>query len=242
MKREFDAEAVWGVKFRRPKVGGDYDVLARVDGDLFYLEVKSSPPKQIYDSEVAAFLDRVDDLAPENRMFLMDTELRMKDKIVPMFEQELAERMEQPPRSSAWSGSSSGSVTGYSSLMPRRRSCRTCRLCCPGTTESEERMAAGGEKSLEEELSEENAEGQKAGCPQTLFTLLSIYSRTKSTARPISRVCGRLAGEPFDIGSLEHQFQRTGKVQVKDPGKLQQLEIVQRPERREVDHLPLQHR
>ena len=95
--REFGAETVWGAKFRRPKVGGDYDVLARVDSSLFYLEVKSSPPKQIYDSEVAAFLDRVDDLSPEISLFLMDTELRMKDKIVPMFEKELAERLEQPP-------------------------------------------------------------------------------------------------------------------------------------------------
>lgn len=97
LQREFGAETVWGVKFRRPKVGGDYDVLARVDSSLFYLEVKSSPPKQIYDSEVAAFLDRVDDLSPEISLFLMDTELRMKDKIVPMFEKELAERQEHPP-------------------------------------------------------------------------------------------------------------------------------------------------
>jgi len=95
--REFGAEAAWGVKFRRPNVGGDYDVLAKLDGALLYAEVKSSPPKQIYDSEIAAFLDRVDDLAPEIAVFLMDTELRMKDKIVPMFEKALAERSDAPP-------------------------------------------------------------------------------------------------------------------------------------------------
>jgi len=97
LKQEFGAEVVWGVKFRRPKVGGDYDVIARIDSSLFYLEVKSSPPKQIYDREIAAFLDRVDDLAPEVAVFLMDTELRMKDKIVPMFEAELARRYAYPP-------------------------------------------------------------------------------------------------------------------------------------------------
>jgi hypothetical protein len=91
-KREFGSEAVWGVKFRRPKVGGDYDVIAKFDGSLFYLEVKSSPPKQIYDSEISAFLDRVADLSPEIAVFFMDTELRMKDKIVPMFENELKKR------------------------------------------------------------------------------------------------------------------------------------------------------
>jgi len=96
-KREFGSEAVWGVKFKRPKVGGDYDVIAKFDGSLFYLEVKSSPPKQIYDSEIAAFLDRVSDLSPEIAVFFMDTELRMKDKIVPMFESELKKRFPDPP-------------------------------------------------------------------------------------------------------------------------------------------------
>ncbi len=97
LKREFGAEAVWGVKFKRPKVGGDYDVIAGFDGSLIYLEVKSSPPKQIYESEIAAFLDRVEDLAPSVSVFLMDTELRMKDKLVPMFEKELQKRYIEPP-------------------------------------------------------------------------------------------------------------------------------------------------
>ncbi len=96
-RREFGAETVWGVKFKRPRVGGDYDVIARFEGSLLYGEVKSSPPKQIYDSEIDAFLDRVEDLAPELALFLMDTELRMKDKIVPMFEAALAKRTAYPP-------------------------------------------------------------------------------------------------------------------------------------------------
>ena len=96
-KREFGSAAVWGVKFKRPRVGGDYDVIAKVDGSLFYVEVKSSPPKQIYDSEITAFFDRVADLAPAVAVFLMDTELRMKDKLVPMFEAELARRFAYPP-------------------------------------------------------------------------------------------------------------------------------------------------
>ena len=95
-KREFGSEAVWGVKFKRPKVGGDYDLIAKLDGVLLYMEVKSSPPKQIYDSEITAFLDRVNDLSPEIAVFFMDTELRMKDKIVPMFEAELERRLFSP--------------------------------------------------------------------------------------------------------------------------------------------------
>lgn len=96
--REFGSEAAWGAKFKRPKVGGDYDVIAKFDSSLIYIEVKSSPPKQIYDSEIAAFLDRVEDLAPAISVFFMDTELRMKDKLVPMFEKELARRSADPPK------------------------------------------------------------------------------------------------------------------------------------------------
>lgn len=90
--REFQAEAMWGTKFKRPAVGGDYDLIAKVDSSVLYMEVKSSPPKQIYANEISAFLDRVFDLLPEIAVFFMDTELRMKDKIVPMFEEELQRR------------------------------------------------------------------------------------------------------------------------------------------------------
>ncbi|MDA8171285.1 MAG: hypothetical protein M0Z48_05570 [Nitrospiraceae bacterium] len=93
--REFQAEALWGVKFKRrlkserPRTGGDYDVVAKIDGGILYMEVKSSPPKQIYQNEITAFLERTRQLAPEIAVFFMDTELRMKDKIVPMFDQAL---------------------------------------------------------------------------------------------------------------------------------------------------------
>ena len=91
-RREFAAEAIWGVKFKRSGVGGDYDLLAKIDTSLLYMEVKSSPPKQISTNEIKAFFDRIADLRPDFAVFFMDTQLRMKDKIVPMFEEELARR------------------------------------------------------------------------------------------------------------------------------------------------------
>jgi hypothetical protein len=97
LKREFCSESLWGVKFKRPHIGGDYDVLGKFDGSILYIEVKSSPPKQIYAAEISAFLDRVSDFLPETAVFLMDTELRMKDKIVPLFEDELAKKYAVPP-------------------------------------------------------------------------------------------------------------------------------------------------
>lgn len=91
-RREFHAEVAWGVRMKSPAVGGDYDLLAKLDGSLLYMEVKSSPPKQICQAEIRAFCDRVIGLSPEMAVFFVDTELRMKDKIVPMFEEELRTR------------------------------------------------------------------------------------------------------------------------------------------------------
>ena len=96
-KKEFATEAVWGIRFKRPKVGGDYDLIAKVDGSILYMEIKSSPPKQIYQNEISAFFDRVSDLSPEISIFFVDTELRMKDKIVPMFLEEYLKRAVAPP-------------------------------------------------------------------------------------------------------------------------------------------------
>jgi len=95
--REFGAEAIWGVKFKRAGIGGDYDLLARIDGLVLYMEVKSSPPKQVGLGEIAAFLARADDLGPGLAIFFMDTELRMQDKIVPMFAESLWLRTGRQP-------------------------------------------------------------------------------------------------------------------------------------------------
>ncbi len=97
-KKEFATEAIWGIRFKRPKVGGDYDLIAKVDGAILYMEIKSSPPKQIYQNEISAFFDRVSDFYPEISIFFVDTELRMKDKIVLMFDEELKKRYSVPPK------------------------------------------------------------------------------------------------------------------------------------------------
>lgn len=94
-KNEFFVEAIWGLRFKRPEVGGDYDLIAKVDGSILYMEIKSSPPKQIYQNEISAFFDRVFDLYPDISIFFVDTELRMKDKIVLMFDEELKKRYKE---------------------------------------------------------------------------------------------------------------------------------------------------
>lgn len=94
LSEDLGFETLRGVRFRGRSPGGDYDVLARVENRLLYLEAKSSPPKQVTGAEIDAFLDRVSDLRPGLAVFFMDTELRMKDKILPMFQEALRRRGE----------------------------------------------------------------------------------------------------------------------------------------------------
>lgn len=86
-----------GVKFHARGVGGDLDVVAAAEGKLVYLELKSSPPKHVSEGEVAAFFDRVRLIGPDLTLFVVDTALRLSDKVVPMLTAELARRVAGPP-------------------------------------------------------------------------------------------------------------------------------------------------
>jgi len=98
LKREFHLPSVRGLKPLGMDAGGDFDVLAVVGEALVYIEVKSSPPKHIELKEVTAFVRRLDQLSPKAAVFLVDTQLRMKDKVVPMLMETMAERARKPER------------------------------------------------------------------------------------------------------------------------------------------------
>ena len=87
LRREFYAEVVHGVSLRTPPPGGDFDVIAAMEGLLVYMETKSSPPRGIEAEEMAGFLERYRILAPHMALFLVDTHLRMWDKMVPILEE-----------------------------------------------------------------------------------------------------------------------------------------------------------
>ncbi len=91
-KREFASPAIYGVSVKETPSGGDYDVIASWNRRLVYVEVKSSPPKGVESSEVKTFFSRIHDLLPEVAVLFNDTQLRMKDKLVVMFEEELERR------------------------------------------------------------------------------------------------------------------------------------------------------
>ncbi len=91
-KREFASPAIYGVSVKKTPAGGDYDVISAWNQRLIHVEVKSSPPKGIELSEISTFFSRIEDLLPEVAIFFNDTQLRMKDKLVVMFEEELERR------------------------------------------------------------------------------------------------------------------------------------------------------
>ncbi len=84
------------LRFGAPGVGGDLDVVAAAEGRLLYIEAKSSPPRQISEEEVAAFFDRLEVLRPDLALFVVDTALRLGDKVVPMLAGEVARRTGRP--------------------------------------------------------------------------------------------------------------------------------------------------
>jgi len=92
LRREFASPALYGVHVKKTPSGGDYDVIASWNRRLVYVEVKSSPPKGVELGEVKTFFSRIDDLLPEVAILFNDTQLRMKDKLVVMFEEELERR------------------------------------------------------------------------------------------------------------------------------------------------------
>ena len=92
LNRRLGFEVSSGVRLHARGVGGDLDVVAAAEGKLAYLELKSSPPRNLSPREVAAFFDRVRLLRPDLSLFVVDTALRLSDKVLPMLVTELEQR------------------------------------------------------------------------------------------------------------------------------------------------------
>ena len=72
-KRELGCTSAWHVSVKGVGVGGDFDVLARVEAELTYVETKSASPDKITDSEIRHFLQRDQELDPDMSIFLVDS-------------------------------------------------------------------------------------------------------------------------------------------------------------------------
>lgn len=98
LSRRLALEVACGVRSGAAGVGGDLDVVAAAEGKLLYLELKSSPPKHIGAAEVGAFLRRVRALRPDLALFVVDTALRLSDKVLPLFAAALGRTGPRAPR------------------------------------------------------------------------------------------------------------------------------------------------
>jgi len=92
LNRRLGFDVASGVRLHARGVGGDLDVVAAAEGKLIYLELKSSPPRNLSAREVTAFFDRTNLLRPDLALFVEDTALRLSDKVLPMLVVELAQR------------------------------------------------------------------------------------------------------------------------------------------------------
>jgi hypothetical protein len=92
LERRFGFDVATGVKLHIRGGGGDLDVVAAAEGKLVYVELKSSPPKNLSASEMGAFCDRLNLLHPDIALFVVDTALRLSDKVVPMLLDEFRQR------------------------------------------------------------------------------------------------------------------------------------------------------
>lgn len=92
LARRFGFSVATGVKLHVRGGGGDLDVVAAAEGKLVYIELKSSPPKNLAASEMGAFCERVNLVRPDIALFVVDTALRLSDKVVPMLVQEFRRR------------------------------------------------------------------------------------------------------------------------------------------------------
>jgi len=84
LERRFGFSVATGVTLHVRGGGGDLDVVAAAEGKLVYLELKSSPPKNLTAGEISAFFDRLMLIRPDVSLFVIDTALRLSDKVLPM--------------------------------------------------------------------------------------------------------------------------------------------------------------
>ncbi|HSM94222.1 MAG TPA: hypothetical protein VLT47_15200 [Anaeromyxobacteraceae bacterium] len=89
-------ETAYGIRSGARGLGGDIDVVAALEGKLLYVEAKSSPPKHVTVGEITAFLQRIEALRPDVTLFVVDSALRLSDKILPLFA-EAFDRLDVPP-------------------------------------------------------------------------------------------------------------------------------------------------
>lgn len=84
LRERLGFDVLTGLAAGFPGVGGDLDVVAAAEGRLLFAEVKSSPPRHLAPGEAAAFFRRLRALRPDVGLFVVDTALRLDDRVLPL--------------------------------------------------------------------------------------------------------------------------------------------------------------
>lgn len=154
-------ETAFGIRSGAPGLGGDIDVVASLEGKLIYLEAKSSPPKHVTVEEIAAFLQRIEALRPDAALFVVDSALRLSDKILPLFGEAFERLGAFPPK-------------------PRRLFRETWAL-------TPHLFVVNAKEDLIDNVCRAVAEGLRALAPEAPCPTSTSRSPAKATSRPSRR-------------------------------------------------------
>ena len=74
VKRELGGTAAFGVHIRELRTGGDFDVIARLEDVVVYLECKAGSLGNISGTQITEFIDRDGELSPDLTLYVVDTD------------------------------------------------------------------------------------------------------------------------------------------------------------------------
>jgi len=81
LEKEYGISSIWKTKLNIVR-GGDFDVIAFLEGKIIYIECKSSPPQNISIEEIKRFIKRLSALKPSAALLYIDTTLKIERNIV----------------------------------------------------------------------------------------------------------------------------------------------------------------
>jgi hypothetical protein len=93
-KRELGCTAAWGVRVKDISVGGDFDVLARIEAQLACVETKATSPESVTKPEIRHFLQRDREFDPDISVFLVDTKNNLSG-LITAFEEVITSAMDE---------------------------------------------------------------------------------------------------------------------------------------------------
>ena len=74
VRRELSGVAAFGVRVKELSIGGDFDVIGRLEDVVLYIECKSGSLGNITEAQISEFIERDGELSPDLTLFVVDTD------------------------------------------------------------------------------------------------------------------------------------------------------------------------